>query len=133
MKSMAGISPKLPLLTDDVDGSYSLTKTIREAVSQNLKNLILTEPGEKVMDPLFGVGLNGYLFEHTNSTTVGKIKTRIYKQVEKYLPFVEVLDIITSQEDTAIGKSGHLLKIRIDFLIKPLDETDILIINSDAN
>tara|TARA_R110000765_G_scaffold106736_8_gene197384 strand:+ start:781 stop:1182 length:402 start_codon:yes stop_codon:yes gene_type:complete len=133
MKSMPGLSPKLPLLTDDVDGSYALNKTIREAVAQNLKNLILTSPGEKIMDPMFGVGLNGYIFENFNSTIVGRIKTRIYKQVEKYLPFIEILDVLTAQGDPTRGESEQLLKIKIDFLIKPLDETDILIINSDAN
>lgn len=133
MKSMSGISPRLPLLSDYIDGSYSLNKTIRETVAQNLKNLILTEPGEKIMDPTFGVGLNSYLFENFNSTTVGRIKTRIYKQVEKYLPFVEILAVDTGQGEASKGESEQLLKIRIDFLIKPLEETDILIINSDAN
>ena len=61
---MYGISPKLPLIVDDLDGHYGLTKTIREAVKQNFKNLILTSPGERVMDQQFGVGLRSYFFDH---------------------------------------------------------------------
>ena len=64
---------------------------------------------------------------------MGRIKTRIYKQVEKYLPFVEILAVDTGQGEASKGESEQLLKIRIDFLIKPLEQTDILIINSDAN
>ena len=60
---MAGISPKLPLVTDPADGPYLLTKTVAEATKQNLKNLILTQPGERVMDPFFGVGIRSFLFE----------------------------------------------------------------------
>jgi phage baseplate assembly protein W len=58
---MSGISPKLPLANNKVDGAYELNKTIKQSVNQNLKNLILTNPGERIMDPLFGVGLSQIL------------------------------------------------------------------------
>ena len=35
---MKGLSPKLPLSTDDIDG-YTLIKSYNELVTQNLKNL----------------------------------------------------------------------------------------------
>lgn len=57
---MAGLSPKLPVSRDSEDG-YSLTKTYEEMVRQNLKNLLLTNPGERMMDPDFGVGMKRYL------------------------------------------------------------------------
>jgi len=43
----SGISPALPLVVDPTDGPYRLTKSINEAVEQNFKNLILTNPGRK--------------------------------------------------------------------------------------
>ena len=51
-----GITPKLPIALDEVDG-IKLIKNFPDLVEQNLKNLILTMPGERIMDPLFGVGL----------------------------------------------------------------------------
>ena len=53
---MAGISPKLPISKNKEDG-YTLTKTYLESTQQNLKNLLLTVPGERMMDPDFGVGM----------------------------------------------------------------------------
>ena len=50
-----GLSPKLPMSLHPADG-YRLTKTYKEMVKQNIKMLILTCPGERMMDPLFGVG-----------------------------------------------------------------------------
>ena len=38
---MAGLSPKLPLQRDQVDGFYSLNKTHVELVKQNFKMLLL--------------------------------------------------------------------------------------------
>ena len=60
---MPGIAPKLPLQLDEVDG-YRLTKTIKETVQQNLKMIVLTSPGERIMNPDFGVGLRNYLFRN---------------------------------------------------------------------
>ena len=36
-----GISPKLPIIHDDVSPGFDVTKTINEAAQQNLKHLIL--------------------------------------------------------------------------------------------
>ena len=74
---MYGVSPKLPLIVDDLDGHYGLTKTVREAVKQNFKNLILTSPGERVMDSNFGVGLRNFLFENFTIEVGENIRFRI--------------------------------------------------------
>jgi phage baseplate assembly protein W len=89
---MAGLSPKLPLTLDDSDG-YSLTKTYPEMVRQNLKNLILTVPGERIMDPLFGIGLKKYLFEQHDTSTYSKIFSVLVNQTQKYMPFIRIDDV----------------------------------------
>ncbi len=58
-----GFSVKLPLSTDKIDGPYVLNKTLESTIKQNLKMLVLTEPGERVMNGNFGVGLKRLLFE----------------------------------------------------------------------
>ena len=76
-----GLSAALPLIVDETDGPYRLNKTINELARQNLKIIILTNPGERVMDPLFGVGLQRYLFENQSSTLTSSILGRISAQV----------------------------------------------------
>ena len=39
------------------------TQTFKEQVKTNLINVLLTEPGERINEPNFGVGLKGLLFE----------------------------------------------------------------------
>jgi phage baseplate assembly protein W len=89
---MSGISPKLPFHRDDVDG-YALTKTYHEAIRQNLKHLVLTAPGERIMDPHFGCGLLKYLFESNSVDTHSAIAAKITEQVQKYMSHVEINDI----------------------------------------
>ena len=44
---MSGLSPKFPLTYSGADGHYSLNKTYSSMIQQNLKNLVLTSPGER--------------------------------------------------------------------------------------
>ena len=90
---MAGITPQLPLNVDNIDGHYKLIKSYKNTVRQNFKNLILTSPGERMMDPEFGVGIRNYLFENTSIELTSQIEARIYEQTSKYLPFVDVTNV----------------------------------------
>ena len=89
---MAGISPRLPLMRDLKDG-YVANKTLREVIKQNVKNLLLTAPGERMMDPLFGVGLRQFLFEQNVVVFHEDVRNAIYTQIKKYMPFVQIVDI----------------------------------------
>ena len=65
----------------------------KEAIKQNLKMLLLTSPGEYVMDPQFGVGLYNYLFELESEPSVAEIKPSIYNQVALYMPYIRLLHV----------------------------------------
>jgi len=88
-----GFSPKLPLQYDSVDGYYKLNKTVGEVAQQNIKMVILTSPGERMMNPDFGVGLRNYLFEQ-DSFVFGALRQRIIEQVKRYVPFVRIEEVI---------------------------------------
>ena len=134
---MAGISPKLPITKDKIDG-YTLTKSYIESTTQNLKNLLLTVPGERMMIPEFGVGLKRFLFENHGPTTYSNIMSKITNQVDTYMSFVtiEKIDFYgpdglwTSDEGFVEGTEPvadfNLLQMRIYFLIVPLEEAGTL-------
>ena len=87
-----GFSPQLPLRYDSVDGYYKLNKTFGEVAKQNIKMVILTCPGERIMNPDFGVGLRNFLFEQ-ESFQFKRLKGRIISQVRKYVPFVRIEEV----------------------------------------
>ena len=121
---MPGLSPKLPLTKNYVDG-YSLNKTIKEMLAQNLKNVILTIPGERVMNVDFGVGLIKYLFENLSFGTREKIERAIIDQTEKYVPAVTIEDIDFSLSDKE-PVNGVLLSVKIFYSIPSESEIQIL-------
>lgn len=122
-----GISPQLPLVVDENDGAYKLNKTLIDVVKQNLKCLVLTSPGERIMDPLFGVGLRNFLFEQNLDSTYTLISEKIREQVSKYMPFLEIIDIdIYGNPDEVFSDNRNFAKVSINYRVLPLDVDDIL-------
>ena len=126
---MNGYSPKLPLVLDPIDG-FRLTKTVKEVIKQNLKMLILTSPGERVMVPYFGVGLYNFLFELNTQAARSSIRTRIRHQVKNYMPFVNILDISFGDEE-GMGVDESVLAVVIKYSIPSGKGTDVLRLNVD--
>ena len=126
MSKMEGISVALPLEYDSTDGPYRLNKTLGETVRQNLKNLLLTSPGERVMIPEFGAGLRTVLFEPMLATTFSEARERVYRQVNRFMPFVvlESVSFLTNEEDSALGLNQVV--IRVEYNFGSLNETDTL-------
>tara|TARA_R100001509_G_scaffold129713_1_gene83065 strand:+ start:181 stop:570 length:390 start_codon:yes stop_codon:yes gene_type:complete len=120
-----GISVKLPLRVTAEDGPYALNKDLVETTKQNFKNLVLTNPGERIMDINFGVGASALLFENYSSDTKERIRARIVEQVKTYMPFLKINSI--NFDDSSID--ANQLFIAINYYISPLNFQDILSIN----
>jgi phage baseplate assembly protein W len=132
---MAGLTPKLPLALSSVDGTYQLIKTYKNMVKQNFKNLLLTSPGERMMDPFFGVGVRNFLFENDGQLLYSSIEAKIEEQVQIYMPFIVILNIIfvTPTMGGAAGMDNNFLAMEIEYAIGPLDTVDNLSITSPHN
>ena len=122
---MSGFSPKLPLALD-ADSGYALNTTLKEVARQNFKNLVLTSPGERIMDPEFGVGIRSYLFENNSLATYGQIEARIRQQAQKYLPYIEIDQVQFGTQDVNPDISDNFLGVRISYIIKKLAISDAL-------
>jgi len=123
---MAGVTPQLPLNVDSIDGHYKLIKSYKNTVRQNFKNLILTSPGERMMDPEFGVGIRNFLFENASAELTSQIEARIYEQVEIYLPFVEVTNVSFNLTSGEVFNNPNALNVTVSYYIIPLQFYDNL-------
>ena len=107
-----GLSIALPLSLDEKDGPYKSNMTLDEVAQQNIKMIVLTNPGERVMEPDFGVGITSYLFEQESPLLVRRIKKRIGDQVERYAPFVKV-----RQLNINIDSDNGFLSVEIRYAV----------------
>ena len=116
-----GISPKLPL-----DKGFSLNKTIADKITQNLKMVLLTSPGERVAIPNFGVGLRGFLFEQLTNGTLHQIEKRIKDQVQRYVPDARIENIFFDSylnNPNYVGYDENSLRISIDYRVPTISRS----------
>jgi len=118
---MSSLAIKLPLIRDDVDG-FETVKSFRSLVKQNFKMLLLTDRGERVMEPNYGVGLKKYLFENFDQSTFSRIETDILEQVSIYMPIVAIQEISFQPSD----QFSNRLNIKIAYAIPEIAAKDLL-------
>ena len=118
---MASYAVALPLVLDSRDG-YAMLKSLRKVIKQNLKMLILTNPGERIMEPDFGVGLKRYLFENYGTGVEAQIDTKIREQTAIYLPAVKIIQVYFGTTDP----DNNFLAISINYTIPDIGAKELL-------
>lgn len=87
-----------------------------EAVEQAIRTLLLTEPGERLRRPDYGVGLRRWLF----SANTPELRTQISRAIEEALlrhePRIQLLEVVISSEP----RQPTVLLIAIHYEIKAL-------------
>ncbi len=123
---MPGLAPLLPLNISPIDGFYEPLTDYRSLVIQNFKMLLLTSPGEKMMNPDFGVGMKDFLFEQNVRQTHNAITSKINSQVSKYLPYIGISNIqySTIAEDDSLPE--NYLRVAITFSVKSIGLSEVL-------
>ena len=109
----------------NADGIFNQTFTQKEQVKSNLINVLLTEKGERVNLPDFGVGLKNLLFETQIDTNV--LESRIDAQVKKHIPEIT---LISAEVD--FSPDEHILYIKITYEYNPSSEIDAIQLNFNA-
>jgi len=67
-----------------------------DAVKESIKNLVLTDPGERLMQPYIGGGIRGLLFENITPGTLNLIKSRVETTIKTYEPRAQLIDVTVS-------------------------------------
>ena len=77
---------------DIVDAVYD------EDIRQSIRIIMLTNPGERLMRPTFGAGLNTFLFEPVSPTTMTKIEMRVREALIAWEGRIDVLGVKVSAD-----------------------------------
>ena len=87
---------------------FNSSFSTKEQVKSNLLNVLLTDPGERVMEPTFGVGVKRLLFEQNINEE--DLKERINNQTLLYVPEIEIIKMTTE-----FIADDHTLFIRLTY------------------
>ncbi len=113
IKMTSGYDASLPLTVSNVDMFYALSKNLIDNVKQNIRMLFLTSPGERIMEPGYGVGFRNFLFEQrVESDIVATINT----QVAIYMPNIKILRLTVNNGDVLTqSKTGQNNTLVVNF------------------
>tara|TARA_Y100000114_G_scaffold146717_1_gene157711 strand:- start:11049 stop:11471 length:423 start_codon:yes stop_codon:yes gene_type:complete len=122
-----GYDAVIPLNQDTSDLFYELHKTLKSKVQQNLRMLLYTSPGERIMIPNYGVGLKRFLFEQSPEYL---IDDRIRQQVSIYLPEITITSLNISRDNALAIKTGatNNLSVELIYVINGTNVRDSLIV-----
>ena len=97
------------------ENTFEQSFLTKDQVKSNIKNLLLTKRGERVLQPEFGSGLQELLFEPNVDNLEDRIEDTINESLAKWLPYVTAEQI--NIEATNELKDDNRLNVSIDFRI----------------
>ena len=107
----------------DSDAVFNLSYTTKEQVKSNLLNVLLTEQGERLFKPNFGVGIRNLLFEQGVDLEV--IENNINSQVNLHIPEINLTKITANQND-------YIITIILAYKLIITNETDTIQLNINS-
>lgn len=107
--------------------AFAQNFTILEQLKSNIKNLLLTKRGERLMNNDFGAGIETVLFEPITDEFEEKIQDIINEAVEKYLPNVSIDEINVDMSDE--NKDKNTVNISLKFRNNSTNQSDVLSMN----
>jgi phage baseplate assembly protein W len=112
-------------LNFNVPGVFERVYTSDKQALENLKNLLLTTPGERIENVTFGCALMNIIFEQSTDQTKGQLENIISDAVSYWLPYIDIdeIDIVTAADNP---DSNHLISIKIVFFVTGTIETQTL-------
>ena len=129
-KGAAGKSAQLNYASGSSGGNgvFDSSYTTQEAAISNLKNLILTEKGERYMQPNLGTNIRTILFENNTSEIRELLMESVKEDIEFWLPYISLnaVDVSTSADQ-------HSLNVRMSFQITNIGANVVINILASEN
>lgn len=83
-----------------------------DQVKSNIRNLLLTRKGERILQPEFGSGIHELLFSHIDDNLELEIETTINTTIERWLPYVTIEDIQINMESGLKDRNTVTMSLR---------------------
>ena len=106
---------------------FNQSFTTKEQVKSNLINLLLTSPGERIMNPSFGVGIRDLIFE--NEVDREALQNRITDGAMEHIPEIEILNVNAQRVNMSTNPEVHQLRISLNYALLASSQTDSIELN----
>ena len=111
---------------------FNSSFTTNDQIKSNLLNLLLTNPGERFMNPRFGIGIRRFLFEQVIDQPT--LTAKIENGVSKYIPQIQLTNVSMGRQSIGRGFQNtypevHIFKIHIAYQLIRENTMDAIEVN----
>lgn len=92
-------------------------------IGEAIRIVLGTNPGERVMRPDFGAGLNAFVFEPVNPTTLARVETRVRDSLIAWEPRIDVLAVQVGPQ----GSPPSTLLIELSYRVRATNSLQNLV------
>jgi phage baseplate assembly protein W len=75
-------------------GVFNKTYSTKDQIKSNLINLLLTDKGERIMNPEFGADLRRSLFDNITQSNTDLLQIKIIDAINIFIPEIELINVI---------------------------------------
>jgi phage baseplate assembly protein W len=100
-------------------GVFRSTYTTRDQIKSNLINLLLTNVGERVMNPTFGCELKKFIFEGITDLNLDNLRISLTNSISIFIPEITVTDINFDPDE-----DNNILNLTIEYFINISETPD---------
>ena len=108
-----GVGWNFPV-TKDAGGQIALTPSAEEGIRQSIWMILSTAPGERVMRPDFGCGIDDLVFGVNNAGTATAVASAVREALAIWEPRIDVLDVYAAADP----QRPNVLLVDIDYAIR---------------
>lgn len=98
------------------NGYFEVSYTTKDQIKSNIKSLLLTQKGERVMQPNFGSDLRKCLFEPITANLDFVIEDSITEAINTWMPYVTIESIVYDTDNTL--KDRNRIDLELKYSLK---------------
>lgn len=95
------------------DGTIGMA-AYEEDIEQAIYIILFTSPGERMMQPDFGCGLNQFVFDAVSIQRIGMIESSIREALTRFEPRIDILNLRVDMDESEVeGRLNVTLSYRV--------------------
>lgn len=103
------INIKFPLEQSDKNYLFALTDNSNDAVISNLNFFITVREGERLYNKRMGFGIEKYLFEPLDNTTLKNLKNELTSKIKDFFPQIKI-----NRLETEVDNNSYMVSLNLE-------------------
>lgn len=103
------INIKFPLELSDKNYFFTLTDNTNDAIISNLNFFITVKEGERLYNSRMGFGIEKYLFEPLDQTTIRNLKEELTGKIKDFFPQIKINKLTTE-----IDNNSYIISLNVE-------------------